>query len=71
MTVTTKIQRQFDGIHDKEIAAGEGTCGGRGLLARVLRHLPPLIILCGRDCGLTSDECDELLQQVMCEKNSF
>ena len=27
----------------------------------------PLIILCGRDCGLTSDECDELVQQVMCE----
>ncbi len=27
----------------------------------------PLIILCGRDCGLTSDEYDELVQQVMCE----
>lgn len=27
----------------------------------------PLILLCGRDCGLTGDECRELVQQVMTE----
>jgi len=27
----------------------------------------PLVILCGRDCGLTYDENEELVQQVMCE----
>ncbi len=27
----------------------------------------PLIILCGGDCRLTHDECEELVQQVMCE----
>ena len=27
----------------------------------------PLIILCGRDCGLTYDENEELVQLVMCE----
>ena len=27
----------------------------------------PLIILCGKDCALTADENEELVQQVMCE----
>ena len=27
----------------------------------------PLILLCGNDCGLTSDEKEELVQKVMCE----
>ena len=27
----------------------------------------PLILLCGGDCGLTADEKEELVQQVMCE----
>ena len=27
----------------------------------------PLILLCGNDCSLTSDEKEELVQQVMCE----
>lgn len=27
----------------------------------------PLILLCGSDCGLTYDENEELVQQVMCE----
>ena len=27
----------------------------------------PLVVLCGRDCGLTYDENEELVQQVMCE----
>ena len=27
----------------------------------------PLVLLCGKDCGLTEHEKDELVQQVMCE----